>query len=296
MDQIVKENQQYKEVNQDEFISEVIEASKEKLIVVDFWAPWCGPCKDLGPRIEKIVGQTNNKASLIKINIDNNQELAKQLQIQSIPTVYAFKDGKIANAFKGSLPESEIIKFIEKALGEKLQNNYLEIIKNARNLLNNKQYQDCIQLVEEIIGSESKNSEAIEIYIKGLIGLGELDTAKETIDSLDDETLKNGSIKSAVSAYKLSTNAKKYSSDKELIDMIEKDPKNIDCNKQLSDFYFQEKEYKKSFSLMIDLFKKVNKENKTVVKKILFEYFEILGETHEETKEARRKLSSIIFS
>ena len=89
----------YKEIGQDDFISEVIEASKEKLIVVDFWAPWCGPCKDLGPRIEKIISQTDNKVNLIKINIDKNKELASQLNIQSIPTVYAFKDAKIVNGY-----------------------------------------------------------------------------------------------------------------------------------------------------------------------------------------------------
>ena len=97
----------YKEIGQDDFISEVIEASKEKLIVVDFWAPWCGPCKDLGPRIEKIISQTDNKVNLIKINIDKNKELASQLNIQSIPTVYAFKDAKIVNAFQGSIPEKD---------------------------------------------------------------------------------------------------------------------------------------------------------------------------------------------
>ena len=111
------------DIGQDQFVSEVIEASKEKLIVVDFWAPWCGPCKELGPKIEKVVSQAGDKVKLVKVNIDENQDLAAQLQIQSIPTVFAFKDSRIANAFQGSLPESEIIKFLEKALGEKLNNN-----------------------------------------------------------------------------------------------------------------------------------------------------------------------------
>ena len=103
--EIIKDNKSAKplDIGQDQFITEVIEASKEKVIVVDFWAPWCGPCIDLGPWIEKVVELASNKVKLVKINIDENKELAGQLQIQSIPTVFAFKDGKIANAFQGSL-------------------------------------------------------------------------------------------------------------------------------------------------------------------------------------------------
>ena len=92
--------EKYKNINQNEFAKEVLEASKDSFIVVDFWAPWCGPCKDLGPRIEKVVGLSKGKAKLVKINIDENQELATQLQIQSIPTVFAFKDKKIVVSFK----------------------------------------------------------------------------------------------------------------------------------------------------------------------------------------------------
>ena len=84
----------YTDVNQNDFVKEVIEASQKILVIVDFWAPWCGPCKDLGPRLEKVVSANNDKIKLVKINIDENQELAGQLQIQSIPTVFAFKNGK----------------------------------------------------------------------------------------------------------------------------------------------------------------------------------------------------------
>ena len=132
----LNKQEKYKNINQNEFGKEVLEASKNSLIVVDFWAPWCGPCKDLGPRIEKAVELSKGKAKLVKINIDENQEIAAQLQIQSIPTVFAFKDAKLVNAFQGSIPENEIIKFIEKGLGEKLEANLEEKIKEARDLFN----------------------------------------------------------------------------------------------------------------------------------------------------------------
>ncbi len=285
----------YKEIGQDDFISEVIEASKEKLIVVDFWAPWCGPCKDLGPRIEKIISQTDNKVNLIKINIDNNKELASQLNIQSIPTVYAFKDAKIVNAFQGSIPEKEIIKFIEKALGEKINVNQNEIISKARKLLNEEKYNESINIVEEIVATNS-NNEAIEILVKSLVGLKKLEEAKNVIDSLDEELTKNENIKTAISAYNLLLNANQNESIDDLKEKVKKNPLNVEINKKLSDLYFLNKDYNDALSLMINLYVKSKKDTQKEIKKILFDYFDILGNNHEETIRARRKLSSIIFS
>ena len=285
----------YKEIGQDDFISEVIEASKEKLIVVDFWAPWCGPCKDLGPRIEKIISQTDNKVNLIKINIDKNKELASQLNIQSIPTVYAFKDAKIVNAFQGSIPEKEIIKFIEKALGEKINVNQNEIISKARKLLNEEKYNESINIVEEIVATNS-NNEAIEILVKSLVGLKKLEEAKNVIDSLDEELTKNENIKTAISAYNLLLNANQNESIDDLKEKVKKNPLNVEINKKLSDLYFLNKDYNDALSLMINLYVKSKKDTQKEIKKILFDYFDILGNNHEETIRARRKLSSIIFS
>jgi len=285
----------YKEIGQDDFISEVIEASKEKLIVVDFWAPWCGPCKDLGPRIEKIISQTDNKVNLIKINIDKNKELASQLNIQSIPTVYAFKDAKIVNAFQGSIPEKEIIKFIEKALGEKINVNQNEIISKARKLLNEEKYNESINIVEEIVATNS-NNEAIEILVKSLVGLKKLEEAKNVIDSLDEELTKNENIKTAISAYNLLLNANQNESIDDLKEKVKKNPLNVEINKKLSDLYFLNKDYNDALSLMINLYVKSKKDTQKEIKKILFDYFDILGNNHEETIKARRKLSSIIFS
>ena len=287
----------YKDVSQNEFVTEVVEASKKLLIVVDFWAPWCGPCKDLGPRIEKIVSQTGNKATLVKINIDENQELATQLQIQSIPTVLAFKNGKIANAFQGSLPENEIIKFIEQALGEKLESNDIEKIKEAKEYYNKEMYEESNNLIEEVISSNSnnQNNEAIELLIKNSINLGSLDKANEIIQSLDDKTKNDPNIVSAIEAYDLASNTISASLD-ELIDVVKNDPLDIENNKKLSDYYFNNKQYDEAFSLILDLFIKTKKENRSKLKKTLISYFRVLGDTHEKTIGYRKKLSSIIFS
>ena len=108
----MNENNNIIDVNENDFNDLVIEASVNKLIVVDFWAPWCGPCKQLTPTLEKIINNSQNKVTLAKINIDENQQIAAQLRIQSIPTVYAFKDKQIVNAFQGVIPEKQIIEFL----------------------------------------------------------------------------------------------------------------------------------------------------------------------------------------
>ena len=112
----MNENNNIIDVNENDFNDLVIEASLNKLIVVDFWAPWCGPCKQLTPTLEKIINNSQNKVTLAKINIDENQQIAAQLRIQSIPTVYAFKDKQIVNAFQGVIPEKQIVEFLEKSL------------------------------------------------------------------------------------------------------------------------------------------------------------------------------------
>ena len=127
-------NQENNIINVDEanFNEKIIEASDHKLIIVDFWAPWCGPCKQLTPILEKIVNKSEGKVLLAKVNIDENQQVAGQLRIQSIPAVFAFKNKQIVNAFQGVIPEKKIIEFIEKALGEKLEEDFTEFFEDIK--------------------------------------------------------------------------------------------------------------------------------------------------------------------
>ena len=128
------------DVNESDFNDKVIEASESKLIVVDFWAPWCGPCKQLTPILEKIISKSGDKITLVKINIDENQQIAAQLRIQSIPTVYAFKDKQIVNAFQGVIPENQIVEFIEKCLGSKINEDFTEFYNGIENSYNTTKY------------------------------------------------------------------------------------------------------------------------------------------------------------
>ena len=129
------------DVNEDDFIENVIEASKTKLIMVDFWAPWCWPCKQISPLLEKIANEADGKILLAKINIDENQQIAAQLRIQSIPTIYAFKNGQPVDAFQGVLPEKKIIEFIEKHLDTKINEDHSEFYNKIDSLIENKKYE-----------------------------------------------------------------------------------------------------------------------------------------------------------
>ena len=141
-----------KDVTSDNFMEEVIELSKTTPVIVDFWAPWCGPCKELGPNIEKAVNNANGKVVLAKVNIDENQAIAAQLRVQSIPTVYAFVDGQPVDGFMGAQPESAINDFVKKISDlNKAGPNIEEMIENANALYNEKNYSDAGEMFETIL-------------------------------------------------------------------------------------------------------------------------------------------------
>ena len=154
------------DVTETEFNDQVIEASESKLIVVDFWAPWCGPCKQLTPILEKIISKSGDKITLVKINIDENQQIASQLRIQSIPTVYAFKNKQIVNAFQGVVPEGQIIEFIEKCLGSKINEDFTEFYNEIESAMSENKFEETKDTLLEFI---SKNSDEIKGICLSLI-------------------------------------------------------------------------------------------------------------------------------
>ena len=128
------------DVSEENFLEKVIENSEDQAVLVDFWAPWCEPCKKLTPVLEEVISECNGKALLAKINIDENQQVAAQLRIQSIPTILAFKNKKINNAFQGVLPKKNIIEFVEKVIGEKINEDNSAFYDEIKNLFEKKQY------------------------------------------------------------------------------------------------------------------------------------------------------------
>ena len=182
------------DINQDQFVEEVIEKSKTTPVIVDFWAPWCGPCKQLTPILENLVNKKNGKVILAKINVDENQGIAGQLNIQSIPTVYGFVDGKPVDAFQGAQPESKIELMIDKLIDLAPGNEVPKLLEEADSLFKDQKFEEAQTAYETLVGMDPGNPKVISGLLRCLVQLKKYDDAKETIESLDDESLKNEEI------------------------------------------------------------------------------------------------------
>ena len=280
------------DVNETEFNDKVIEASQNKLIVVDFWAPWCGPCKQLTPILEKIISKSGDKVTLVKINIDENQQIASQLRIQSIPTVYAFKEKQIVNAFQGVIPENKIIEFIEKCLGSKIKEDFTDFYNDIKNAMSENKYEETKNVLLDFVSKNSDEIMGISLYLECLIELKQFEEVEGFIGSLEKEMKEKDEIKQVLKKMEI---VKKNSSGPdidELQNKLEKEPANIDLVLELSDKYFSIKEYE----IGMDLLLKHYTNNKDKVKDKMVEFFGVLGNNDEITVRYRKKLSQIMFS
>ena len=280
------------EVGEDDFENKVLEQSINKLVIADFWAPWCGPCKQLTPILEKIISGSSYKIILAKINIDENQQIAAQLRIQSIPAVFAFKDKQLVNAFQGVIPEKEIITFLEKSLGEKLENNFDDFYKKIQSLLSSKNFDEAKKMLEDFISENSKDIKAICFYAECLISLKELESANDLLESLDEELLKNDNIQKIVKRINLINKKNIGPSIDELKEELSKSPQSIEIVFKISEIYFANNNFDDAFEILLKHYPK----NKELVKKKLLNFFDVLGFENESVILYRKKLSSMMFS
>ncbi len=280
------------DINESDFNDKVIEASESKLIVVDFWAPWCGPCKQLTPILEKIISKSGDKVTLVKINIDENQQIAAQLRIQSIPTVYAFKDKQIVNAFQGVIPEGQIIEFIEKCLGSKINEDFTEFYNDIKNAMDEKKFEETKQTLLEFISKHSDEIRGICFYLDCLIELKQFEEIESFISSLEKNVQEKDEVKQVLKKMEIVKNNSSGPGVKEILGKLEEDPANINLILELSDKYFSMKEYENGMDLLLKNYPK----NKDKIKNKMIEFFDVLGNTDQVTIQYRKKLSQIMFS
>ena len=281
------------DINQDQFVEEVVEKSKTIPVIVDFWAPWCGPCKQLTPMLENLVNKKNGKVILAKINVDDNQGIAGQLNIQSIPTVYGFVNGRPVDAFQGAQPESKIESMIDKLIEATPGNEVPKLIEEAEGLFKEQKFEETLKIYKQIIVMDPGNVKVISGLLRCLIQLKRHDDAKEMIESLDEQTSKNEDI---IKIKKLLDNLDSESSDIEsLKSLVDKDPDNKNHRFNLADTYLSSNQIELGFNELLDLYEKDPKWNEEVVKKKLLEYFDLLGFSDPNVLEARKKLSSMMF-
>ncbi len=286
------ENNNIIDVNEVDFESKVLDESTKKLVIIDFWAPWCGPCKQLTPILEKIIASYPDKITLAKINIDENQQIAAQLRIQSIPAVFAFKDKQPVDAFQGVIPETEVIKFLEKSLGEKLSNNFDNFYNQIKSLFDEQKLLEAKDLLESFIAENPEEVGGICMYLESLIGLGEIIVAEDFLDSLSDEIAKTEKVKKIKDRVLLIKSTDKGPSLEKLKEDLENAPDDINIVFKITDKHFANNNFDSCFDTLLSYYPK----NKEKIKTKILGYFEVLGFEHESTILYRKKLSSIMFS
>ena len=288
----MSENTNIIDVTEAEFNDQVIEASERKLIVVDFWAPWCGPCKQLTPILEKIISKSGDKITLVKINIDENQQIAAQLRIQSIPTVYAFKNKQIVNAFQGVIPEGQIIEFIEKCLGSKINEDFTEFYNEIESAMAENKFEETKDTLLEFISKNSDEIKGICFYLECLIELKQFEEVEAFIGSLEKDLQEMDELKQVLKKMEIMKNNTSGPNINELLGKLENELDNINLILEISDKYFSMKEYENGMDLLLKNYPK----NKDSIKNKMVEFFAVLGNTDQVTIQYRKKLSQLMFS
>jgi putative thioredoxin len=283
------------DINQDQFIEEVVEKSKTTPVIVDFWAPWCGPCKQLTPTLENVVNRKNGKIILAKINVDENQGIASQLNIQSIPTVYGFVDGKPLDAFQGAQPESKVEAMVDKMIEATPGNEIPKLIEEADQLFSDQKFEESLKLFESLVGMDPGNPKIIAGMLRCLIQIKRFDDANEMFDSFDEKILENDEIIKIKKLLDATNKEDNKILDERLIQEVNNDPKNMDLRFKLANSYLSISETDKGFNELLKIFEQNPNWNEEAAKKKLLEFFDLLGFNDPNVVEARKKLSSMMF-
>ena len=283
------------DINQDQFLEEVIEKSKTTPVIVDFWAPWCGPCKQLTPTLENVVNKKNGKVILAKINVDENQGIASQLNIQSIPTVYGFVDGKPLDAFQGAQPESKVEAMVDKMIEATPGNEIPKLIEEADQLFSDQKFEESLKLFESLVGMDPGNPRIIAGMLRCLIQIKRFDDANEMFDSFDEKILENDEIIKIKKLLETTSKEDDEILDEKLIQEVNDDPKNMDLRFNLAISYLSLSETEKGFNELLKIFEQNPNWNEEAAKKKLLEFFDLLGFNDPNVVEARKKLSSMMF-
>ena len=283
------------DINQDQFVEEVVEKSKTIPVIVDFWAPWCGPCKQLTPVLESIVNKKNGKIILAKINVDENQAIAAQLKIQSIPTVYGFVEGRPIDAFQGAQPESKIEAMIDKLIDATPGNEIPKLLEEADACFKNQDYEKAQNLYENLIALDPGNIKIIAGLLRTLLQLKKFEDINEMLDSLDEKILEDSEINKIKKLMDNLHGDENSSSINELQNKLKNNPNDKYIRLELSVELLKSNQNVQGFQELLTIYEQDPKWNEEAAKKKLLEYFDLLGFNDPNVVEARKKLSSLMF-
>ena len=286
-----------KDSNTQGFVRDVIEASRHVPVIVDFWAPWCGPCKQLGPALEKVVRQANGKVRMVKINVDENQQLAAQMRIQSIPAVYAFVNGQPVDGFMGALPEGQIKQFVDRLGGQGGMAEEIEAaVAEGRAAFEQQDYQTAAQIFAQVLQVDREHAGAIAGLARCQIAVGDLENAQATLALVPPAKANDPEVLSAAAALELALNPVDVSEIGTLKAQIEKNPDDFQARLDLAVLLNGAGQREEATDQLIYVIRKMRSWNDEAARKQLVKFFEAWGPKDEFTLAGRRKLSSVLFS
>ena len=286
-----------KDISTAEFSAEVIQGSMQGPVLVDFWAPWCGPCKQLAPALEAAVAATNGKVRLVKMDIDKHPEVAGQMGIQSIPAVVAFVDGKPADAFMGAKTEGEIREFIGKIAGPSSDEaNIDQLLEEADSLLEQGATAEAGRIYGHILSTDPMNLKAIAGVGQLYLQENNLDGVRDVIGHLDEDQLKSPEITSLKTALELAEQAEALGDTSELETKVDASPDDHQQRLDLAITLNAANKREEAADHLLEIMKRKPGWNDDAARVQLLQFFEAWGMTDETTIAARRKLSSMLFS
>jgi putative thioredoxin len=285
-----------KDVSEAGFMADVVEASQTVPVIVDFWAPWCGPCKTLGPALEAAVKAAGGKVRMAKVNVDENQRIAAQLRIQSIPTVYAFWQGQPVDGFQGALPASEIKVFVDRVAALAGDGGLADAIEAAEQMLAEGAAADAAETFAAILGEEAENAAAYGGLIRAHLALGDLDQAQALIDAASPAITKTKEFDAAKAQLELARQAANAGPEADLRAAVAADPANLQARFDLALALHASGKVEEAVEELLDLFRRDREWNDGAARTQLLTIFDALKPQDPIVLKGRRKLSSMIFA
>ena len=288
-----------KEVSEATFMQDVVEASKEKPVIVDFWAPWCGPCKTLGPQLEEAVNSANGAVTMAKVNVDENQMIAGQMQVQSIPTVFAFVDGQPVDGFQGAVSASEIKAFVERVVGAhggEAESGLDSAVASAEQMLEEGDLEAAIETFSAILQEDTNNLKSFIGLIKAHLALGDLDQAEAILNGMPSEISPNPEVESLYAQIELAKQALDAGPINELTQLVDQNSDDHESRFRLAQALHGAGQVEDAVNHLLELFKRDREWNDGAAKSQLFVIFEALEPNDKIVLNGRRKLSSLIFA
>jgi len=288
-----------KDVNEDTFMTDVVEASQEVPVIVDFWAPWCGPCKTLGPMLEKAVLASKGAVRMVKVNIDDNQAIAAQLRVQSIPTVFAFHKGQPIDGFQGALPNSEIDAFVGKVVetgGVDGSGGLSDALDSAEEMLEEGAAGDAAQVFSAIIEEDNQNVKAYSGLARAKLSLDDIEGAEAVLNGVPAEISENSEIEAVFAKIALARQMLAVGPLLELEAAVTSDPADNKARFEYSQALYAADKLAEAVDQLLELFRNDPDWNDGAAKVQLFTIFGALEANDPIVLNGRRKLSSMIFA